>query len=132
MNRSGVRMIAHSYASLSTGDRDKKFHHYTGPRSRRNRAAAKRNAAATNNPIQSPGEPRYLNGVICVMGLVGNTSGPVIVVECAAPMNRVATIITKLLLWNRSLSNPAIATRGRIAHKNTARRAQAETSSNQQ
>ena len=69
---------------------------------------------------------------ICVIGSVGNICGDVEATVGPAPINRDPTKPAKCQVWKAICSTPAIATSGKAAHRNVARRGHPDTNSSQQ
>ena len=87
------------------------------------------NAAVIARPIHSPGLLRNLPGVSCVIGSIGKLCGTLR--ASGPPVNLRCSMTAKCVVLNASFSMAQIASGGSVTHRNAARRAQPETSSNQ-
>src|SRR5437899_549888 len=101
-----------------------------GPLERRNRTAAKRNAAAIAKPIHKPGSLKNCPGPSAISELIKGLPGGA-GMEGSGPAKRRSSISRKYVVLKVIFSKPQITNGGKNAHRNGARRAQAETISSQ-
>src|SRR6266852_9793793 len=93
------------------------------------RTTAARKAAVSAKPIHRPGLARKWPGVKWVIESIGEVPGGV--PAAAPPLKRCINISAKYEVLKEIFSTAPMASRGNAAHRNAARRAQAETSSSQ-
>src|SRR6266852_4077714 len=92
------------------------------------RTAAARKAAVSAKPIHRPGLARKLPGLKWVIESMGEVPGGV--PAAAPPLKRCISISPKYEVLKAIFSTAPMASSGNAAHRNAARRAQAETSNN--
>src|SRR5690348_7572856 len=103
------------------------FQNYSGLRSRLIRTASARQSAVKINPVQSPELSRKCPGVMCVIGLIGQSFAGA--TADSLPPSRYPNIWKKCDVLKNKLSSAPITSTGIAAHKNAARLAQLETNS---